>query len=84
MKLSEAKTGEYTVHRVMYPVHRGMAAVRKDGDKMERRLRVLGIYPGSKITLAEIGAGDVRILYARGMRLAVGRQIASRITVNPR
>ncbi len=72
MKLSEAGVGEYTVHRVMW------------ADRMERRLRVLGIYPGARITLAEIGTGGVRILYARGMRLAVGRQIASRITVNSR
>lgn len=72
MKLSEAKIGEYTVHRVMCV------------GRMERRLRVLGIYPGSRITLAEIGAGDVRILYSRGMRLAVGRQIASKVTVTSR
>lgn len=72
MKLSEAEIGEYTVHRVL----------RKD--KMEQRLRILGIYPGARITLTEIGTGGVRILCTRGMRLALGRQVASKITVNPR
>ena len=72
MKLSEAPIGEYTVHRVYRE------------DKTERRLRVLGIYPGARITLTEIGVGGVRILRARGMRLALGRQIASAITVIPR
>lgn len=72
MKLSEAGIGEYTVRRVT------------DGDKRLRRLRVLGVYAGARITLAGIGAGDVRILHVRGMRLALGRQIASRITVTPR
>ncbi len=54
------------------------------GERNRQRLRVLGIYPGAAITLAGIAAGEVRVLEVRGMRLALGRQIAARITVTPR
>lgn len=81
MKLSDAPVGEYTVGRVLV----GGGPDREErGERILRRLQTLGIRPGAPITLDRIGAGDVRVISVRGMRLALGRQIASQITVTPR